>query len=177
MRPKKREPRKKYESSHPEYGTAEQRLSSAVAQEGDVGALLTLMEYMSPKSGASIYDSPGPQARAYQGDSDVMFIQRAGEEEEGQYSDRGRRLTTQDIESVTGYSGDVQPKHRKLMNSMLQNPDILRYFMDVYSEGSDDFAKVRTYRQRGGSSASSYGTGRGVSKPDASCMGGQCWQN
>ena len=174
MKPKKRQPLNKYERSHPEYGTAEQRLASGVAQEGDVGALLTLMEYMAPKSGASIYDSPAPQARVYQGDSDVMFIQRPGED--GEYSDRGRRLTTEDLQYVTGHSGDVLPKDRKLLNSMLQNPDILRYFMDVYGEGSDDFERVKTYRQRGGG-GDSYGSGRSVGKPDASCMGGQCWQN
>lgn len=176
MKPKKRQPLNRYERSHPEYGTAEQRLASGVAQEGDVGALLTLMEYMAPKPGASIYDTPAPRARAYQGEGDAIFIQRPGEEE-GEYLDRGRRLTSEDLQYVTGYSGEALPRDRKLINSMLQNPDILRYFMDIYGEGSEDFEKVKTYRQRGGGGSDSYGTGRSVGKPDASCMGGQCWQN
>jgi len=144
-RPKKNQTLRKYASSDLDYGTAEQRLSSGVAQEGGVGALLSLLEYTGGPSNRSIYDTPAPQARAYKGDSDVLFIQRPGPDG---YTDRGKKLTSYDIESVTGYTGDISSSDKKLINSMLQNPDILRYFMDIYGEGSESYPKVRRVNSR-----------------------------
>lgn len=135
----------KYEAMHPEYGTAEQRLASAVAQEGDINALLTLMNYMQPRSGSSIYDSPAPQARAYMVD-DSIFVQRPGER--GGYTDRGFKLSSSNIGSVPGFGGEVSPSERKIMNSLLQNPDVVRYFMDIYGSEAKGYPKVRRYNSK-----------------------------
>lgn len=165
------QPMRRYASIDPEYGTAEQRLASGVVQEGGVGALLSLMEYIQPKTGASIYDTASsPQARAFRSEGDAIMIQRPGED--GEYLDRGRRLTTQDLEYVTGFADEVASKDRKTLNALLQNPDVLRYFMDIYNEAGE-YDKAKTYKARkpiegrlGGGT-----TGR----PDPSCKGGGCW--
>ena len=135
----------KYEAVHPEYGTAEQRLASGISQEGDVNALLTLMNYMQPRYGASIYDTPSPQSRAYMVDNNI-FVQRPSDS--GGYTDRGFKLQSGNVGAVTGYAGDVAPSDRRMLNSLLQNPDVVRYFMDIYGEGSKSYPRVRRVNSR-----------------------------
>lgn len=161
----------KYEAMHPEYGTAEQRLTSGVAQEGDINALLTLMNYMQPRSGASIYDTPLPQARAYTSNGNI-FVQRPSEA--GGYTDRGVRLASGNIGYVPGLGGDVSSSDARIMNSLLQNPDVIRYFMDIYGSEAKEYPRVRRYNSRPDRSRSEQPKGRRI---DPSCQGPQCWQN
>lgn len=144
-RPNKKQPLNKYQPVDPEYGTAEQRLASAIAQEGGVDALLSLMNYMQPKSGSSIYDTPSSGARAYMVD-DSIFVQRPGES--GGYTDRGFKISSGNIGAVPGLGGEVSPSERKIINSMLQNQDVIRYFMDIYGSEAKGYPKVRRYNSK-----------------------------
>lgn len=172
----------RYESGDTEYGTPQERLAGGVAQVGGVDALLSLMDYMQSGSSAPMFQIEDVDTRrsgtgrVYRDeDSKTMFVQSAGEE--GGYTDRGRRLSYADVGDVTGYSGEVSPSDRKTLNLLLQNEDVLRYFMDIYGDVSDDYEKVRTYSQRGSNKGDSYGTNRSVGRIDPSCKGNQCWQN
>ena len=172
----------RYEARDTEYGTPQERLASGVAQVGGVDALLSLMDYMQSGSPAPMFQMEDVDTRragtgrVYRDeDSKAMFVQSAGED--GGYSSRGRRLTSADVGDITGYSGEVSPSDRRVLNSLLQNEDVLRYFMDIYGEGSEDYERVKTYSQRGSNAGSSYGTNRSVGRIDPSCKGGQCWQN
>lgn len=182
-KPKKKQPLyTRYESRDTEYGTPQERLASGVSQVGGVGALLSLMDYMSSGSPAPMFQMEDKDTRkagtgrVYRDEgSKTMFVQTA--QEGGGYADRGRKLTSADVGDITGYSGDVSPSDRRVLNSLLQNEDVIRYFMDIYGEGSSDYEKVRTYSQRGSDKDSAYGTNRGVGRVDPSCKGGQCWQD
>lgn len=182
-KPKKKQPLyTRYEAGDTEYGTPQERLAGGVAQVSDVGALLSLMDYMQSGSPTPMFQMEdidtrrAGTGRVYRDEgSNTMFVQ--SDTEGGGYTNRGRRLTYADIGDITGYSGEVSPSDRRVLNSLLQNEDVLRYFMDIYGEGSGDYERVKTYSQRGSNAGSSYGTNRSVGRIDPSCKGGQCWQN
>ena len=175
MRPKKNgDPTKRKFAYESEYGTAQQRLADAITMGGtnkDVNRLLTVMNYMGGNTASpevvemaqsfapNFYDdSPDPDrdmrvpayGRVFQTDPrSFMRVQMESEDPRYDYINEGGPLRANNIGSITGYSGDApSARESKVLNELLQNPDFVRYFTDVYGEADSDFRPLPKARGR-----------------------------
>ena len=166
MRPKKNgDPTKKKYAYESEYGTAQQRLADAITMGGankDVNRLLTVMNYMGGNTASpevvemaqsfapNFYDdSPDPNmdmrppayGRVFQTNPNaLMRVQMESQDPRYDYINEGGPLRANNIGAITGYSGGVpSSRDSKVLNELLQNPDFIRYFTDIYGEADSDF--------------------------------------
>jgi hypothetical protein len=168
MRPKKNnsgDPTKKKFDYDSEYGTAQQRLADAIAMGGnDVNRLLTVMNYMGGNTASPLevemaqnytpnfYDnSPAPNmdmrssgvGRVFQTTpGSMMRVQFPSEDPRYDYINEGGPLRAENIGSITGYSGSVGNRDARILNELLQNPDFVNYFTDIYGSADKDYFRT-----------------------------------
>jgi hypothetical protein len=174
MRPKKNgDPTKRKFAYDSEYGTAQQRLADAITMGGtnkDVNRLLTVMNYMGGNQASPLevqmaqnytpnfYDnSPAPEmdmrvsgiGRVFQETpGSMMRVQTPSQDPRYDYMNEGGPLRANNIGSITGYQGDVGSRDARLLNELLQNPDFVNYFTDIYGSADKDYRGTPPARGR-----------------------------
>jgi hypothetical protein len=168
--------------SEPDYNeqSPEEKLAGALrSQERGTDSLLHLLEAMrSPtefERRADMFNSSSsftPEGLVFQKESGEIMYQPPSDTE-GEYLGSGRRIHKQDIGDITGGRAETTSKGQSEVAKMLQDPAVLRFFMDIYSESG---------KQKKGKTASISSKGSGC-KPDKdgkipeSCKGKLSWTN
>jgi len=168
MRPKKNgDPTKRKFAYESDYGTAQERLADAITMGGtqnDVNRLLTVMNYMGGNTASpfevemaqnytpNFYDnSPAPNmdmrssgvGRVFQTTpGSMMRVQFPSEDPRYDYINEGGPLRAENIGAITGYMGSVGSRDARILNELLQNPDFVNYFTDIYGSAEKDYFRI-----------------------------------
>jgi len=166
----------KYRSNEGALGTAEQRLVGALQSQG-VGAeglmyLLSSMRSPSDQERMNAMFSDRPEytapGRAYRTESGAVRYQPPSDIE-GEYLGEGRRITKEDVAEITGGRAETKERGQIAVAKMLEDPAVLRYFMDIYGKAGEAFSPrlAKISRGKGSEDCQPDRTG----KIPASCKG------
>lgn len=171
----------KYRKAEGKEQTPEEKLVDAIASQGrgaqDLMYMLSSMRSPTEQerrtamfSGQPVYEAPG---RAYRASGDRVYYQPA--DEAGELIGTGRLPTSQDVRSITGGRGELSSKAEREVARMLQDPAVMRFFMDVYSEAGKS-RKAQTTSLSGGKPTQNCQPDRTGKIPE-SCKKGGSWSN
>lgn len=165
-------------------GTEEQLLSDALSDQGydsgDLLSMLKLTKLASPSERQASMDAmfsgeePGKvRYRAHVEDDRVRLSELKGEGE-GYYPSRpAQHAKDEAYEAIVGRGLD--PSEEKFMRSIMSDPALASYFMDIMGEASRDRAKVRLADPHPKSTGMLPGGKKGTGpKMHSSCRGGSC---
>lgn len=166
----------RYKKKEGALGTAEERLVGALQSQG-VGAeglmyLLSSMRSPSDQERMTAMFSDQPEyaapGRAYRTESGAVRYQPPSDIE-GEYLGEGRRITKEDVAEITGGRAETKDRGQIAVAKMLEDPAVLRYFMDIYGKAGEAFSPrlAKISRGKGSEDCQPDRTG----KIPASCKG------
>lgn len=122
-----------------------------------------------------------PSGRAYTRNGRVMY-QPISKEDPTRYEGTGRTIRPSDLYDILGGQSNLSGKDEREVLSMLSDPSVMQFFMDVYGEAGDARRpNTLTLKPRMNTefTTGEHGTNYGQKKPkaDKSCKGDKCWKN
>ena len=170
---KKKEVKPRYSAPAYNEQTPEEKLSQALRSQGRGSKSLTqLLESMrSPteiERNTDMFNSSRsftPGGRAFQNESGNIRYQPPSDTE-GEFLGSGRRVQRGDIPFITGGRSRMSNSSQAAVAKMLEDPAIMRFFMDIYGESGKQKNSRITGLNHKGSGCKPGGKGVGM---DSSC--------